>query len=318
MNLQIVKQKKQSSMRIFPSFIKTSLFITLLLCSFQILDAQNIAVPAAKKLKTSPIVFNTAVIKEGKSVYEKNCLSCHGNPGKGNFLPAFVPPPADLATAKAQSQTDGELFYRTSEGNLIMPKFKTTLSEVERWKLVGYIRSFNKSYVQPPVVKSANLLTKTVQISIKYDSTTNKISMLTMSVIKNDTIRLKGSEELLFIKRLFGGLQIGTATKTNDKGIATFDYPKNLPGDKDGNIEFEARINDTVYGEIIKTQKLKIGVPTNISGLTEARAMWNVESKAPIWLLFTYFSILTGVWATIAYIIFYMFRLKKLGTKNKQ
>lgn len=304
-------------MKIFLSFKKSILFIAILLLGFQILDAQNIAVPAASKAKTSPFVFNASTSKKGEAIYKVNCLSCHGDPGKGNFLPAFVPPPADLATKKSQSQTDGELFYRTSEGNLIMPKFKTTLSADERWKLVSYIRSFNKNYVQPPIVKEENLLTKTVQLDIKYDSLSNRLSLLAMSVIKKDTVRIKKAEGLIFVKRLFGGLQLGPATKTNDKGIVTFVFPKNLPGDKDGNVELELRINDTVYGEIIKTKKLKIGIPTNIPGLSEERAMWNVESKAPIWLLITYFSILTGVWLTIAYIIFNIFRIKKLGPKIK-
>lgn len=282
---------------------------------FRILEAQNIVVPEANKVMTSQIVFNASTSKEGQSIYDKNCVSCHGNPGKGNFLLAFTPPPADLATKIPQIQTDGELFYRTSEGNLIMPKFKNTLTAVERWKIVSYIRSFNKKYVQPAIIKTANLLAKTVQIDIKYDSISSRISILALSVIKKDTIRLKGSEGLLFVKRYFGRLQIGAMTKTNNKGIATFDFPKNLPGDKDGIIELETRINDTIYGEIIKSNKLKIGIPTNKPSLTEKRAMWNVESKAPIWLLITYFSILTGVWVTIAYIIFNLFRIKKLNTK---
>src|SRR5674476_482509 len=94
-----VKQSNQSSMKFSQPFIKTLLLITLMFVGFQVLEAQNIPFPAANKVKASPIVFNAAVVKEGLSIYDKNCMSCHGNPGKGNFLPAFVPPPADLATA---------------------------------------------------------------------------------------------------------------------------------------------------------------------------------------------------------------------------
>lgn len=315
MNPLTSNTKKRAQMKIFIFSKKSLLFISLLLLGFQIVDAQNITVPAASKVKSSPFLFTAATTKKGEAIYKINCLSCHGDPGKGNFLPAFTPPPADLATKKPQSQTDGEIFYRTSEGNLIMPKFKTTLSVDERWKLVSYMRSFNKSYVQPPVVKEENLLTKTVQLDIKYDSISNRLSLFAISVINKDTVRIKKAEGLVFIKRLFGGLQVGQATKTNDKGIAIFDYPKNLPGDINGKIDFELRLNDTVYGEVIKTKSLKIGVPTNVPGLTEKRTMWNVESKAPIWLLATYFSILAGVWLTIGYIVFSIFRIKKRGVK---
>ena len=171
-------------MKIFIPSKKSLLLISILLFGFQVINAQYIVVPAANKTIASPIVFNAASAKEGQSSYEKNCMSCHGNPGKGNFLPAFTPPPADLGSAKAQNQTDGELFYKISEGNLVMPKFKTTLPEKERWKIVAYIRSFNKSYVQPAVVKSVNLLTKTVQINYNYDSVAKRISVLPISVIK--------------------------------------------------------------------------------------------------------------------------------------
>jgi hypothetical protein len=136
---------------------------------------------------------------------------------------------------------------------------------------------------------------------------------MAISVINKDTTRLKGSEELLFVKRYFGNLQLGSSTKTNDKGLAIFDFPKNLPGDKYGNVELEARINDDVYGEIIKVKKLKIGIPTDKPALNEKRAMWNVMSKAPIWLLLTYFSIVIGVWFTIGYIIFNIYRIKQLS-----
>jgi mono/diheme cytochrome c family protein len=304
-------------MKIFLPFIKSLLIIPMLLLGLHIIDAQNIVVPAANKAKASPLVFNASTAKEGESIYDKNCVSCHGNPGKGNYLKALNPPPGDPATEKFQNQTDGDLFYKISEGNPVMPKFKNTLTEEERWKLVSYIRSFNKKYVQPAIPKTeGNALSKAVQIDIIYNFTTSQISFLVIAVVKKDTIPLKGSEGLLFVKRYFGNLQIGNATKTNDKGIATFDFPKNIPGDKDGNIVLVARIDDDVYGEIITSKKIKIGIPTNNPSLIEKRAMWNVESKAPLWILITYFSIVIGVWIIIAYIILNIFRIKKLSTKT--
>ena len=303
-------------MRIFLPFIKSLLIFPMLLLGIQLIEAQNMVVPAANKAKASPIVFNATTAKEGESIYNKNCVSCHGNPSKGNYLRTLNPPPGDPASAKFQNQTDGELFYNISQGNALMPQYKNILSEEERWKLVSYIRSFNKKYVQPAIKKTAgNTLSKAVQIDIIYNFTTSQISFLVISVVKKDTIPLKGSEGLLFVKRYFGNLQIGNSTKTNDKGIATFDFPKNIPGDKEGDLELIARINDNIYGEIITSKKIKIGIPTNNPSLIEKRAMWNVEAKAPIWILITFFSIVIGVWITIAYIILNIFRIKNLSTK---
>ena len=300
-------------MKIFLPSKKSFLLIPLFLLGHQVIEAQNVIVPPAEKVKSSPFAFNTSTAKEGKAIYDMSCLSCHGTPGQGNFLKGLTPPPADLATATVQNKTDGEIFYNISEGNAIMPKFKTTLPEKDRWKLVSYIRSFNSKYIQPAITKSVNLLTKTVQIDFRYDSAAHRISLMAYSVINKDTTRLKGSDELLFVKRYFGSLQIGQTVKINDKGIAAFDFPKTLPGDKTGNIELEARINDDKYGEIIISKKLKIGVPTYRPPLNEKRAIWNIQSKTPIWLLFTYFSIVAGVWITIGYIVFNIYKIKQLS-----
>lgn len=196
-------------MKIFLPSIKSLLIIPILLVGLQITDAQNIVVPAADMAKASPLVFNASTSEEGESIYDKNCVSCHGNPGKGNYLKALTPQPGDPATEKYQSQTDGELFYKISEGNPVMPKFKNTLSEEERWKLVSYIRSFNKKYVQPAIQKTTgNLLSKAVQIDIIYNFTTSQILFLVKAVVNKDTILLKRAEGSLFVKRYFGRLQI--------------------------------------------------------------------------------------------------------------
>jgi mono/diheme cytochrome c family protein len=74
---------------------------------------------------------------------ETNCASCHGPKGKGDGVAAAAlppPKPADWTSAKVQSQSDGELFWKISEGRGAMPPWKS-LPEKERWELVNYIRS---------------------------------------------------------------------------------------------------------------------------------------------------------------------------------
>lgn len=293
---------------------KSFLLIPILVLGFQIVDAQYIVVPPTDKVRTSPLAFNTGSAKEGQTIYETNCVSCHGNPGKNNNMKALNPQPKDLATAAAQNQSDGDLFYKISEGIPPMPKFKTILTETDRWKLVAYIRSFNPKYVQPAIQKAAvNLLSKAVHTEIAFDLASNRVIFLIRALVKKDTIPLTGTDVSLFVKRYFGNLPIGTTVKTNNEGIATLDFPKNIPGDKAGNLTISYRINDAKYGEIDSVKTFKIGVPTNLPGLTVKRAIWNVEAKAPIWLLLTYFSIVTGVWLTILYIAFNIYRIKQAG-----
>jgi hypothetical protein len=51
--------------------------------------------------------------------------------------------------------TDGELFYKISEGKKPMPVFKSKLTEDQRWGLVLLIRSFTQSTTLPPADNTA-------------------------------------------------------------------------------------------------------------------------------------------------------------------
>ena len=53
--------------------------------------------------------------------------------------------PADLTDAHMMSEmTDGEIFWKISEGRQPMPSFKKQLSEEQRWQMVHYLRTFAK------------------------------------------------------------------------------------------------------------------------------------------------------------------------------
>ena len=52
---------------------------------------------------------------------------------------AMKPRPKSLQDKAVQAQTDGELFWKISEGREAMPGWKS-ISEKERWSLVHYVR----------------------------------------------------------------------------------------------------------------------------------------------------------------------------------
>ena len=51
--------------------------------------------------------------------------------------------PADWTSAKLAKETDGELFWKISNGRGPMPPWKH-LPDQERWELVNYIRTLQK------------------------------------------------------------------------------------------------------------------------------------------------------------------------------
>jgi mono/diheme cytochrome c family protein len=98
----------------------------------------------AKQLK-NPVQPSAAALASARSIYRDKCAQCHGDTGKGDGRDAarYDPKPADFSDANLmRGVTDGEIFYKISEGKKPMPVFKTRLSEEQRWELVLLIRSF--------------------------------------------------------------------------------------------------------------------------------------------------------------------------------
>ena len=94
----------------------------------------------------NPIKPDAGILAAGKDVWEKQCRSCHGKTGKGdgtkakNLNVALV----DFTTDEYQNKSDGELFWRVTEGKKPMPTNKEKISDIERWSVVLYTRTFAK------------------------------------------------------------------------------------------------------------------------------------------------------------------------------
>jgi mono/diheme cytochrome c family protein len=82
----------------------------------------------------------------GQKTYKTECLSCHGKEGKGDGSSAMKIKKivADLSSENVQKQTDGELFWKISEGRSPMPLARNTLTDDQRWDIINYIRTFKK------------------------------------------------------------------------------------------------------------------------------------------------------------------------------
>jgi mono/diheme cytochrome c family protein len=84
---------------------------------------------------------------EGKTLYAKQCSSCHGKKGLGDGTkaPDLKGDLGDFSSATTQNLTDGELFYKITEGRDDMPSFKKKIPEDEdRWLVVNYLRTLKK------------------------------------------------------------------------------------------------------------------------------------------------------------------------------
>lgn len=104
-------------------------------------------VPEAAKSKKNPVKADDQSLTNAKALWSKHCKSCHGATGLGDGSKAaqLDTEAGNFSKPTTQSQSDGSLFYKTSEGRDDMPSFKKKIpDEDDRWALVNYIRTFKK------------------------------------------------------------------------------------------------------------------------------------------------------------------------------
>lgn len=110
-------------------------------------DKKPWPVPDAQKNMRNPVAADAASVAEGKTLWNTHCKSCHGAKGLGDGPKAaqLKTEPGNFSLASFQGQTDGALFYKTSEGRDDMPAFKKKIADAnERWSIVNFMRTLKK------------------------------------------------------------------------------------------------------------------------------------------------------------------------------
>lgn len=109
------------------------------------------AQPAEEELPTDDLAA-------GKAIYEKRCISCHGDEGDGDGPAAdrFQPKPRSFkkaeykyrTTPKGELPTDDDLFRAISDGlpGTGMPDWADVLTEKKRRQVIKYIKTFSDKW----------------------------------------------------------------------------------------------------------------------------------------------------------------------------
>jgi len=97
--------------------------------------------PSDAAARPNPLASRPETAAGGRKLFVRNCVECHGKNGAGNEKKHS----ADLQLPIVQQQSDGELFWKITNGNLHrgMPSF-SKLPELQRWQIVLYLRTLSQ------------------------------------------------------------------------------------------------------------------------------------------------------------------------------
>ncbi|MFZ4796116.1 MAG: hypothetical protein ACOYMA_01395 [Bacteroidia bacterium] len=120
----------------------------------------------------------------------------------------------------------------------------------------------------------------------------------------------------LYVQRLYGLLPIGKEVTTDELGIATFEFPSNIPFNTDGKLIVLAKVEeDENYGSFEIKSETKIGVKEDLSKLEKAeRSLSGSRDNAPIYFIIASITIITGIWGTLIYVVLQIFKIKRKKT----
>jgi len=275
------------------------------------LRGQEWLVPDDEVLHSNPMEYSLEHVKQGKTIYAKNCKSCHGDPGKNNPL-VLVPRPLDMASEKMQANSEGELFYKMSTGKGIMPPFGSTISENDRWMLVNFIQNYNPDREQllidlPPVkaklLASVNEDQGTVEILAEYENE------------KTTYIPLQNTPVTISSKKAFGNLKMGEAI-TNELGRAEYTIPETLIGDEAGYCSIVVSLNEEYDAMEVILEKALVGSPKNVPRLIRKGVLWSTNKNVSLWVLISYILAAGGAWIVIAYVIYQIVKIKRYSRSS--
>lgn len=101
----------------------------------------------AARVMITPIdsMMAEAAIKDGKVLYGRYCLHCHGSKGEGDGLVAEkYPGVANLQGAAYTNITEGHIFHVITWGKGLMGAHGSQVSPEDRWKIAKFVKSIQK------------------------------------------------------------------------------------------------------------------------------------------------------------------------------
>jgi len=181
-----------------------------------------------------------------------------------------------------------------------------------------FLASFDGDKVYDPA--KADLTVGKAKILI--DTVAGRSVVATLMEMKDATwTPVKGADVVLAVRRLGSDLNINETLTfaTDSTGKASGDFKRDsIPGDAKGDITLVAKIVDNdKYGNLSVEKTVPWGAKFKYNSTFNERTLFATRDKAPIWLQLIAYSIMFAVWGILIYLVFNVFKIKKLGESAK-
>jgi mono/diheme cytochrome c family protein len=94
----------------------------------------------------NPLPFNEVTLAEGKVLYGKYCIMCHGESGKGDGIlvqnDKFPPPPS--YSGQLKDLVEGKMFHSITYGKGLMGSHASQVTKSDRWKIIMHVQQLQK------------------------------------------------------------------------------------------------------------------------------------------------------------------------------
>jgi hypothetical protein len=146
----------------------------------------------------------------------------------------------------------------------------------------------------------------------------DSIKTITVNAFVNENgndVPVPDEPVMIYVPRMFSMLLL-SELYLDETGTATFEFPSDLPGDKEGNLTIIGKFEDNyTYGTVEKVETLNWGVPTDYFVPVSHRALWT--KTAPKWMIYSLSVLLAGVWGHYVFALISLIRIKREAESDK-
>lgn len=159
--------------------------------------------------------------------------------------------------------------------------------------------------------EDAELAIKDVFLELNLEEI-DSVKTVVLNAYTLDSLKTKIPLEETDVKFAVGGFlsNLPMQEGTVEGGEFQFQFPENISGDKNGNVEVIASILDNdEFGNVIQKKNIAWGINKQIT--VEKNKLWS--KAAPIWMYIVLSILLLGVWANYAFTIKNLFKINREG-----